>query len=143
MLLAICSHAFAEGPERSIFAQTSALSVSYAIESNTIRSILSVSNHEEFAVVCNASMKSDNHELLAKQKDTRIEAKTTYGFFFKHRPSVKKIELYLACEPAEKSGASSKAANTNTNTGRITYTPLQEPDNTPQKPVVIENLGNP
>lgn len=144
-ILTVCTSALAKSPTHTVFSQTNALAISYAIESNEIRSILSATNHEEFAVVCNASMKSDNHEILDKQKDNRIAAGKTFGFVFKYRPSIKKIEIFLTCEPAAESRETARPQTSTDNkndTGHSIVPHQLDTKNEKQAPVIIEDLDN-
>lgn len=141
-LLALSNLVAAKAPAHAVFPQTNALSVSYAVESNEIRAILSVTNHEEFAVLCGASMKADNKEILQKQKDSRIDTGKTQGFTFKYRPSVEKFELFLVCEPVAESREAAKQAKTaRENSGHIIPVHDNEKTSVRNSEVLIEDLG--
>jgi hypothetical protein len=90
----------AEGPSHEVFPQLNALAVNYHIESNEIRSILYATNHEEFDILCDATLSTDKQEKL-KGTETVIHAHTTGAFTFKHRISVERVKIYLVCEATQ------------------------------------------
>jgi len=87
----------AEGPSHEVFPQLNALAVNYHIESNEIRSILYVTNHEEFDILCDASLYTDKQE-KSKGTETIIHPHKTGAFTFKHRVSIERVKIYLVCE---------------------------------------------
>ena len=145
-LLLFSATAHAKGPEHTVFPQLSALSVSYAVESNEIRSIVYATNHEEFAVICDAEMKTDKQE-SQRQKETRVEAGKTIGLTFKYRPAVTKIQLYLMCEPAPEAKAEAAKAASSKDHIRTTHynrgTLSSETENAPTPVVHTEELSTP
>jgi hypothetical protein len=124
------SSACVGAPAAQIFTQVNALDVAYDSESTELRTTLYATNHERFAVICDAEMKTNLQEKLRKT-EIRIEPGKTAGFPFSHRRSVKDISLYLMCQAAESQPA---APNDDKRPhDKADYQPLSTP-------VIIENL---
>ena len=87
-------------PSVDVSTQLQGLYVTYQTEAKPIRAILYATNHEAYAVICDAEMKTNRDE---KQKlvETRIAAGTTVPFTFHYIRSITGIHLSLMCIPSE------------------------------------------
>ncbi|HQQ74238.1 MAG TPA: hypothetical protein PK031_03725 [Pseudomonadales bacterium] len=99
--LLTCSLLYAKGPTHVVHTQTNALGVNYYVESSELQTKLYATNHEDFEIVCDASMVTNKQEKTRSHEIT-IAAHKTDVFHFRHRASIKEITLFLVCEaPAQ------------------------------------------
>lgn len=99
----------AGAPSHEVLQQIGGLAVNYDVEAADYRTILHVTNHENFAILCDASMTTNKQE-RDRSAETLVAPDKTISFRFKHRGSVDSIKIYLVCEPADKSASNDKQA---------------------------------
>lgn len=144
-LLLVTSLAIAD-PLTEISTQLRGLHVTYDANGNAVRTHLYATNHEAYAVICDAEMK-DNRDEKQKLTETRIQAGQTALFTFTHAKSITKIHVFLMCIPTEEKavveakgkveGATSEQAD-----DRIVIKKLEKKADEPPKPVPVEDLGS-
>mgnify|MGYP003403860416 CR=1 FL=1 len=92
---------YANGPARVVHPQTNALGINYYVEGSEWQTKLYATNHEDFEVICDASMITNKQEKTRAHEIT-IAAHKTGVFHFRHRASIKEITLFLVCQaPAQ------------------------------------------
>ncbi len=136
----------AGAPSYEVLQQIGGLAVNYDVEAADYRTILHVTNHENFAILCDASMTTNKQE-RDRSAETLVAPDKTISFRFKHRGSVDSIKIYLVCEPADKSASNDKPAAATTPKEHDGERPLNEhlAPAAASKPVVVpvEDLGTP
>lgn len=117
---------YAKGPTHVVRTQTNALDVNYYVESSELQTKLYATNHEDFEIVCDASMVTNKQEKTRSHEIT-IAAHKTDVFHFRHRASIKEITLFLVCQAPAQSDYQTKQehpagdakADTNTPTVKV------------------------
>lgn len=84
-------------PFVSISGQTHGENVSWHHETSAVRTTVYLTNHEPYAVICDAEMKTSYEEKLKKPEIT-IPAGKTAGFDFRHNKSITQLQVFLVCE---------------------------------------------
>lgn len=105
----------AEAPDYQVLPQLNGLSVNYHVQNNTLNTTLYATNHEQFAIVCDAAMTTDKQDKKRGQ-DKKVEPQTTAAFSFKHGTATKEIKLYLICEPTPEAKAAMESQATSKST---------------------------
>jgi hypothetical protein len=138
--LLLLSPAIQANPSVDVSTQLQGLYVTYQTETKSVRTLLYATNHEAYAVICDAEMKTNRDE---KQKlvETRIESGTTITFTFNYIRSITGIHLSLMCVPTEEKAiveAKGKAEGSNSeqSNDRIIIRKLAPPKED-TRPVII------
>ncbi len=137
-LIAICicllasTYACADGPNYQVFPQLKALAVSYHVDTNKRQTVLYATNHEKFAIICDAEMITNKQE-KSKGQETLMAPEKTIVFSFSHGSFVTDVRLYLMCEASNISDISDKSISANS----IENTKTTDKPTPPEKPIII------
>lgn len=133
-------------PLVTISGQTHGENVSWHRETSAVRTTVYLTNHEPYAVICDAEMKTSYEEKLEKPEIT-IPAGKTASFDFRHNKSVTNLQVFLVCEAnkAEKAKMEEQGqtgdARIEKTTGDIVTHKL-EPEAPKTHKVEVEDLGH-
>jgi endonuclease I len=129
----------ADGPTYQVFPQLKNLKVNYHVETKKKQTTIYATNHESFAIICDAAMNTNKQD-KSKGRETRIEPTKTTAFSFPHRSAITDVRIYLMCE-------ASKDEETTTSETEGAVNEATEKENTAKKienetgkstPVIIE-----
>ncbi len=131
-------------PATDVSPQLAGLHVSYHLDGNSVRTNLYTTNHEAYAVICDAEM-STNMDEKQKLAEIRIPAGKTLPFHFTYGRSITKIRIRLMCVPSEEKAIVEEQGKVDGNTSeqstdRIVTKKLEKPAGDTSKTIPVENL---
>ena len=132
--LLVSAYACADGPNYQVFPQLKALAVNYHVDTNKRQTAIYATNHEKFAIICDAEMVTNKQE-KTKGQETLIAPEKTVTFSFPHRSSITNVKIYLMCEASNSSASNTSGESVSANDTENTTT-INKPE-TPEKPIVI------
>lgn len=138
--LFISAYAFAGGPNYQVFPQLKTLAVSYHVETNKRKTVIYATNHEKFAIICDAEMITNKQE-KSKDQEKLMAPEKTVVFSFSHGSSITDVRLYLMCEASNSSASDIQGKSVSASKIEqpiATEKPVApEKPVTPEKPIVI------
>jgi len=150
IIICIClfasANAFAGGPNYQVFPQLKTLAVSYHVETNKRKTVIYATNHEKFAIICDAEMTTNKQE-KSKGQEKLMGPEKTVIFSFSHGYSITDVRLYLMCEASNSSASDTSAKSVSaSDIEKSTInekTVLTEKSEAPEKQIIIieEDLG--
>jgi len=139
-LITICicllasTYAFADGPNYQVFPQLKNLAVSYHVDTKKRQTVIYATNHEKFAIICDAEMTTNKQE-KTKGHETLMAPEKTTVFSFPHRASITDVRLYLMCEASNSSASDTSVKSVSAS--NIEQPIATEKPLTSEKPIII------